>query len=167
MLLNTETKDNKMNDNQKQFLQFLDDSMVEKIRDNGDKFNCFYFPKNSDWNTIDIASDLHGRDIREDDYRYKILASLISEINKYKDDYDTIENLDDNRDDFINPLQDIYTHDLTAWLNSHSSRLKYCDNAKIDNLGDNCNMTDIISMGQYLEISEIFSNIINLLNEVE
>jgi hypothetical protein len=118
--------------------------------------------KDSDRN---IIRELHGSHLIPDDFRYATLNSLLNQLIDY--DIDSLDKLENQRGEIVDSLVDIYTIDLLEWLASSLDRLDYVECAKVDNCSPNSSVLDMITMGQYLEIDEIMSNITSHLESLE
>lgn len=114
----------------------------------------------------EVIREFHGIDFLPDDFRYKTMMNIVDSLIDYSFEL-SLEQLSDKRDDYISDLVDVYTGKLTSWLASDLKRLEYCDSAKIDNCSNKATMCDILSMGQYLEIDEVFSNLLSILEQME
>lgn len=114
----------------------------------------------------DIVKEFHGTHILPDDYRFEVMSQIIKELEFNYLDAELGE-ISDRRDEIINDIVDIYTAELTEWLASHLERVEYCNNAKVDNLPPDADMSAIMGMGQYLEIDEILSNLLEILESLE
>ena len=79
-------------------------------------------------------------DYLPDDYRYDWLHSFLGEI------------ADTDEPEDIVPEPDIYTYDLTKWLNSNNNRISYLDSAIQE--FDSDDGSKALALAQYLEMSE-------------
>lgn len=150
-----------MNTNQIELLKKLNNSWITKKRQDGT-----YFTVSIDESLQDTVREMHGTDILPDDFRYKILRYITNQLAEYYSHY-SVDEISNHRDEVISDMVSVYNHELLSWLSSHSSRLEFCDAAKVDNCPENADMISIISMGQYLEIDQIFSNVLDTLESLE
>jgi hypothetical protein len=87
-----------------------------------------------------------------DDYRYEFIFEAVSSIEEADEDAD----LDEVRDEIE---ADIYTYDLTKWLNSRADRIGYVDEA-VSELGhSDMGIIGDIMMGQIAEKQEVFDRV--------
>ena len=132
-----------------------------KSRDNGEKFT--YLDNEPQWQK-DAVHTAHG-DMFPDDFVYQTASAVVEAIAEALE-YDADADLDDDRAEIVDGLVDIYTHDLTTWLNSNLTRLSYCDEAA-EEFGDPTASVDLdrrIALGQYFEIDQIYGAILDALN---
>lgn len=130
-------------------LEFL----VTKTRSNGDSFICFRDDA-PQW-TREMAHKAHG-DMLPDDFRYEFIESALTAIADHND-------LDDARDSIE---ADIYTSELTRWLDSRNDRLEYVNDATKE-FGHAENLDMDLAMGQLLERQEVFSLIVEYLESID
>ena len=134
--------------------------LVVKFRADNTIFVC-----NKDTNTEadrELIIDFHGTDFLPDDFRYETIMNILDRLLEYD-----ISDLDSIRGEIVNSLIDISNYDLIQWLASNSSRADYCAAARADFCHDASTFMGIITMGQYLEIDEIFGNIQNHLEAID
>ena len=77
----------------------------------------------------------------------------------------TIEDMDDveeNRAEIVDGLVDVYTSDLTAWLNSHNANVYYLTQAQ-EEYGAQEDGFKLLIMAQYAAIDDIASEVISYL----
>lgn len=123
---------------------------VTDTRDDGEKFT-----KTKDgrpkWLT-DLIFTAHG-DMMPDDHRYKFIEEALELIADQDADIDCPE-----------IEADIYTSDLTKWLNSRNDRVYYLSEAL-----ENSDITDgfqLLMMAQSIEREEIYYSVLNSLREL-
>lgn len=117
--------------------------METRKRANGDDFWCF--KDTADDRCGALAGAAHDNySISPDDWRYAFIHEALC----------ALEDAEDPDDIHLDP--DVYTSELTAWLDSRASRADYCDQAVTDGLlSESATMFDRLSMGQYLEKTEV------------
>ena len=125
-----------------------------KVRTNGDNYVCFKDDR-PQW-MQDLAFRAHNNGaMLPNDYRYEFIESALTAIANH-----------DGIEDIRNSIEaDIYTSDLTAWLNSRNDRYQYVDNA-IEDYGKGASVMDDIRMGQYVERLEVFDAVANFLEDM-
>lgn len=91
----------------------------EKTRDNGDKFYCL---KNGSpaWMTDDVIHPVHEEKL-PDDTVYEFIHDTVSMLG----DMDEDATEDDITDRIYEMEADVYTSDLTAWLNRRNDHVYY------------------------------------------
>jgi hypothetical protein len=102
----------------------------------------------------------HG-DMLPNDWIFSTYRSILSSISDY--DLDTIEDLEDNRSEIVDGLVDVYTSDLTEWLNSHNSNVYYIEQVQ-NEYGMQEDGFKLLAMAQYMAIDEIFSEVLTILS---
>lgn len=106
----------------------------------------------------DSVMKAHGERLADDwtfGIYYSILGSLIDSGAK------TVEKAQEMEDEIIDGLVDVYTSDLTAWLNSSVDNVFYLERA-VKELGAKDGF-QILAGAQYLAIEDIFQEVLNLL----
>ena len=110
----------------------------------------------------DSVMDAHG-DRLPNDWIYNQYYSILETLSNY-----TIESADDieeNRSEIVDGLVDVYTSDLTAWLNSDNRNVYYMTEAQ-EEYGNQADGFKLLAMAQYKAIDEIFSEVESYLNMV-
>lgn len=100
----------------------------------------------------------HG-DLMPHDWIYETFGAILDDLTGYN--IDCLEDIEDYRHEIVDSLVDIYTYDLTAWLHS-SVTFPYYLNEAVKEYGQADN---ILMLAQYMAIDEIFSEVINLIEE--
>jgi hypothetical protein len=103
----------------------------------------------------DLAQAAHdGGDILPDDYRYLFMRDALEAIAEAGEG----EDLDDAIRDAADRDTDIYTHDLTSWLDSRNDRTEYVDEA----MGEDgaTSVFQALQLGQYHEREEVYSAVL-------
>jgi hypothetical protein len=125
-----------------------------RTRDNG---NTYYCRKDGSPEWIqDMIHDAHG-DMLPDDYRYGFVYDALNIIVEADCAGDRLEGLDNS--------VDIYTSDLTSWLNSRTDRYSYVDQA-IEEFGPFDSVISSISAGQLKEREEVFYSVLEFLKDL-
>lgn len=136
-------------------------SMFEtRTRDDGSEFVAL---KDSapEW-ASDFVREAHGTEILPDDYRYRWISEALDLLAEADDPSDP-----DLHGEFMDGAS-IYTHDLLAWLSSNLTRIAYCDQAAEDfGTKDDADLTSRIQLGQALERSEVFHNVLRELDTLD
>ena len=96
-------------------------NMIQKSRDNGDKFYCL--KERVQWQT-DIIHDAHI-DRLPDDTVYDVINDVLGAIA----DMDTDDGEDEAREILYGIEPPVYTSDLTKWLASHNGNVEYMTRA--------------------------------------
>ena len=107
----------------------------------------------------DSVMKAHG-DRLPDDWIFNTYHSILCALSEY-----TIEKEDDleeNRGEIVDGLVDVYTSNLTTWLNSHNSNVYYLEEAQKE-FGPIEDGFKLLSTAQYMAIDEIYSEVIELL----
>ena len=144
----------KMQDKIKKYIKMFE----SKKRDNGDEYIVF-----SDTATEELKNSVyeaHGNTLPMD-WIFGQYNDILEKLDEY-----TINSLDDveeYRSEIVDGLVDIYTSDLTAWLNLSNYFVEYLDQA-VQELGATEN---ILSQAQYLAIDEIYGYVVTLLENSE
>ena len=128
-----------------------------KQRDNGDSF--VVFTDNASEDLKASVFDAHG-DRLPDDWHFATYRSILSSMSDY--DIKSIDDFEDNRAEIVDSLVDVYTSNLTSWLNQSVYNLSYLDEA-INEFGNLETAFDLLQKGQYLAIDEIYGHIVELL----
>ena len=108
----------------------------------------------------DSVRAAHG-DRMPDDWIYDKYHSVIDALAGY-----TVENADDleeNRAEIVDSLVDVYTSNLTAWLNRHNANVYYLTESQ-EEYGAQTDGFKILMSAQYKAIDEIASEVISYLS---
>jgi hypothetical protein len=132
----------------------------QKIRVTGEKFMIYKGRQ-------EFIMNCHGTDFLPDDFRYGMICSIMDKLLEY--DFASFEELQDKGLDheMIDNLVDIYNHVLLQWAASNLKRAEYVNSAVNDGYADtdNFDLFKVLAAGQYLEIRELFDNVINELSK--
>lgn len=133
--------------------QEMFDNFEWKERKNGKKFYCQKEPR-KEWIT-DICREAHGDRLPSDDI-YEVIVEALERIAESEDE--------DSAIDLIAEIEaDVYTSNLTAWLNSNNYNVYYLTEA-IEEL----ELTDgfkVLAGAQYQWKQEIANSVLNGLLE--
>lgn len=108
----------------------------------------------------DAVHNAHG-DRMPSDWIYQKFSDILGTLVDYE--IKTIDDLQDNRSEVVDRLVDVYTSDLTEWLNQSPYNVYYIDEA-VKELGATEN---VLGQAQYLAIDEIYTEIVTLLENEE
>jgi len=116
------------------------------------------FADNASEELKNAVMEAHG-DRMPNDWIFEKFRYILDALGQY--DITTIDGIEDNRGEIVDGLVDVYTPDLTAWLNS--------SNFNIYHLTEALEETEIkdgfqaLAVAQYKAIDKIFSEVIALL----
>ena len=102
------------------------------------------------------------------DFFYHCHADMLPDDFKYKMIHDILCNMDDDDQDPIDMLESlipIYSSDLLAWVSSNLTRIGYCNDYQDEFDGSALKLTEIITGGYFEELQEIYSLIMEWLDE--
>lgn len=109
----------------------------------------------------DSVYKAHG-DRLPNDWIFSTYCGILGSISDYT--INTIDDIEDNRSEIVDGLVDVYTSELTAWLNSHNENVYYIEEVQKE-YGMQEDGFKLLAMAQYMAIDEIFSEVINLLTD--
>lgn len=97
----------------------------------------------------EMVQDVHG-EMFPDDWKYACIWAALDAISESSDP-------DDYRAEFADDYVDVYTRQLMEWLESHSSRIGYCDEAaeEFGAISDD-GIVKRMQLGQYAEAEEVY-----------
>ena len=107
----------------------------------------------------DSVHSAHG-DRLPDDWIYDKYQSILSTLAGYT--ITDADGLEDNRAEIVDGLVDVYTSDLTAWLNSHNANVYYMTEAQ-EEYGAQTDGFKLLMSAQYMAIDEIAGEVISYL----
>lgn len=110
----------------------------------------------------DFMDLIHGTEFLPDDFRYSKTLDLINSLLDY--DIESLDDLTEYSSEIIDSHVDIYNNDLTNWLSSNTLRLNYC-NEGISEYGKQDDTIKTISIGQYIEIEEIYNGLVEYISK--
>jgi hypothetical protein len=110
-----------------------------------------------DW-LRDAVRDMHDGE-GPNDWRYETAAHLWDLLNER--DPDVLEDAVFEAGDL---LTDVYTHNLTAWLDDNSSRVQYLDDYAVE-YGTPADTTALLMGGQYLAITHMAGLLVEAMKE--
>jgi len=96
------------------------------------------------------------------DWIFDKYQSILSAITEY--DNNSEDDLQENRWEIVDCLVDVYTSDLTSWLNDSNYNVYYIDEA-IQEYGPTEDGFKLLQLAQYKAIDDIFSYVYDLLCE--
>ena len=103
----------------------------------------------------------HG-DRLPDDWIFDTYHSILGCLADY--DIEKEDDIDENRSEIVDGLVDIYTSDLTSWLNNDNRNVYYLTEAQ-EEYGEEKDGFNLLMMAQYKAIDEIFGEVENLLTD--
>lgn len=143
---------------------YYDQFTTKKVTRDGEEKTIVHFVDNRDQALYDSVYSAHG-DRLPNDWIFETYRAILGSISDYS--IETIDDLHDNRGEIIDGLVDVYTSDLTAWLNDSNYNVSYIDDA-IREFGAPEEGTSVLSQAQYMAIDEIFGEVATLLeNNIE
>lgn len=104
----------------------------------------------------DSVLNAHG-DRLPDDWIYNKYHGVLDAFAGYT--IEDADGLDDNRAEIVDGLVDVYTSDLTAWLNSHNANVYYLTEAQ-EEYGAIEDGFKLLMLAQYKAIDEIAGEVI-------
>lgn len=107
----------------------------------------------------DAVYSAHG-DRMPNDWIFDKFHSILSNLLEYN--IENLDDMDEYRAEIVDGLVDVYTSDLTAWLNESNYNVYYMDEA-VREYGEGTG--NVLMMAQYMAIDEIFGEVYNLLTE--
>jgi len=143
--------------NREKTLQQWRDAFEWKKRDSGDEFmglNHYTAPQEL-YGAVRKAHD----ERLPDDWIYKTCYRVIGAMCDH--DVKTADDMEEHRAEIVDGLVDIYTSDLTAWLNDSIYNVSYIDDAMSEH--EPKTGCDLLMMAQYRAIDEIYSVIAHAL----
>src|SRR3990167_5483241 len=105
----------------------------------------------------------HG-DRLPDDWIYDKYHSILDALAGYT--IESADDIDEQRAEIVDGLVDVYTFDLTAWLNSHNSNVYYLTQAQ-EEYGAQTDGFQLLMSAQYVAIDEIYSEAMSYLTAKE
>lgn len=153
-----------MNLKQTEFIKDLNTNFETKTRDNGEDFICLNDTVSDELK--DAIREIHGTDILPDDYRYRFISELFSNINDFinYNENATVEDLGEHIAELTDSVISIYYHDLNKWFASNLSRAEFVNESLAMN--DYEDIHQHLQFGQASEINEIFERILNELDKL-
>ncbi len=133
----------------------------QKTRTNGDKFYCLKADAPKELH--DSVMEAHG-DRMPSDWIYSTYEAILSTLSGYT--IDSIGDVEENRSEIVDGLVDVYTSELTAWLNLDNRNVYYLTEAQ-EEYGKQEDGGKLLAMAQYKAIDEIYESVESLLNQSE
>jgi len=134
------------------YLKMFDAKEVER---DGEKKSIAVFTDNASEDLKDSVRKAHG-DRLPSDWVFDKYHSILDAMTQYDD-------IEDARSEIVDGLVDVYTSDLTEWLNSNNNNVYYLTEAI-----DQYEIKDgfrVLATAQSLAIDEIYGEVLNLLNK--
>lgn len=103
----------------------------------------------------------HGERLPSD-WIYDKYQSILENLSNCEND--DADNIDDNRAEIVDGLVDVYTGQLTAWLNSSNYNVYYITEVQ-EEYGCEIDGFKLLAMAQYKAIDDIFSEVADLLTK--
>lgn len=116
--------------------------------------------KNYNEKLYNAIREAHG-DRFPDDWIYSTFANLLEKLTEYE--LNTIDDLENVRSEVVDSQVDIYTSDLTAWLNEDNRNVYYLTNAYEDYKP--VDGFEALTIAQSIAIDEVMQSVINLLSK--
>ena len=130
--------------------RYFESKFVQKERDDGEKF---WDAEDRPEELKELIYDAHD-DMLPDDWRYQFIWESLVALSEYEDPDEAIEGIE----------PDMYTSQLTEWLNSRNDRVYYLTEAQRNYGSDDGFQT--LSQAQYEEKSEVFWSVKNSLEKI-
>jgi len=110
----------------------------------------------------ELVHAAHGGLFLPDDWRYQAIRNALEWIAE-------ADEPEDGAGEFAESAVDVYNDELIVWLGSNLNRIGYCDEAASEFGYDDDSdrgVMGMISMGQYVEASEVYSLVLYALQGV-
>ena len=141
-----------------ELLNELAGNLETRTRNSGEKFVCLK-DNSPDWMT-DVMHKAHGDRMPDDD----VYSRIYDIVNHMSTGYDDIKTIDDAKEALMEIEPDIYTSELTAWLNSRNDNVYYLTEA-LEESGTKDGF-QLLSYAQHLYIIEIGENLLSAISEL-
>lgn len=139
----------------KEVIEQMSAELIWKKRDNGTKYVCREELK-EDY-IRDIIYEAHDKAM-PNDTTYEFIYRIVNHLN----DCDC-EDIDSMRESIYEIESDVYTSDLTAWLNASNSHVYYLTEVLEER--DTKDGFQLLSMAQHRHIEEIGNNLLNAIEK--
>lgn len=96
------------------------------------------------------------------DWIFEKYLEILERLGEY--DIESIDNIEDNRHEIVDGIVDIYTSDLTAWLNDSNMNVEYLSEA-LEEYGKPESGFQVLTQAQYKAIDDIFNYVLELLQD--
>lgn len=107
----------------------------------------------------DSVHQAHG-DRLPDDWIFDKYVEILERLAEYE--LTNVDSLEENRAEIVDGLVDVYTSDLTAWLNKDNRNVYYLTEAQ-EEYGQQEDGFKLLAMAQYMAINEIYSEVVSYL----
>jgi hypothetical protein len=144
-----------------------------KITEKANKYSAMFETRKRDnGNSFVVLKDDASEELREsvreahgeklpDDWVYGTYADLMERVTEFE--IDSVEQLEDARNEIVDNYVDIYTADLLKWLSDDINNVSYLTEVlEEDGAKDGF---QLLAMAQYKAIDEIFSFVFDLLTK--
>jgi hypothetical protein len=96
------------------------------------------------------------------DWIFDKYLEILEDLSNYT--INSIDDVEEYRSEIVDGLVDVYTSDLTSWLNSSNYNVYYIEESQKE-YGAQEDGFKMLSMAQYKAIDDIYSYVISLLSE--
>ena len=127
-----------------------------KTRDNGERY--IILKDGASEKLQNAVYEAHG-ELMPNDWIFSTFSSILSGLEGYE--VECLEDIETYRHEIVDSLVDVYTSGLTSQLNSSVYFISYIDEA-VKEYGATEN---VLMVAQYMAIDEVFSEVINLLED--
>lgn len=141
--------------NKEEVIKFLENAMERKTRKNEETFYAF-----QDGVFDKIKEGLYEDGFEIKDFYYNTLDTAFNDIKDFLGYNDNLEEFEI----FDHCEADVYTYDLTKWLNEDVGNYSYCNDA-IEEY-DLKDMIAILQEGQKKQMEEIYQMAVNVVNKL-
>lgn len=145
-----------------QEIEQLSEQLTTKTikRDGEEEKTITVFADNACTELKDSVYKAHGQ-LLPSDWIFETYRRILEDLGNYE--INTLDDVDEYRGEIVDGLVDVYTSDLTAWLNSSNYWVEYLGEA-VTELGATDGFA-ILSGAQYRAIDEVYGEVINLLSQ--
>lgn len=138
----------------KELIEYYSEQFINKKRGDDD----IVILKDNPAKELQEAVYKAHQDRLPDDWIYSTFSAILDTLQGY--DITELDDLENYRGEIVDGLVDVYTSNLTDWLNSSVYNAYYLQQAVIEfDAKEN-----ILSVAQYIAIDEIYSAVYNLLS---
>lgn len=127
---------------------------VKEVDRDGEKKSIVVFANNASEELKNSVMSAHGESL-PNDWIFDIYHSILDAMLQY-------DNIEDSKGEIVDSLVDIYTVNLTEWLNNNIYNVYYLTEALKET--EEKDGFKILAIAQYIAIDEIYSEVLTLLN---
>jgi len=127
---------------------------VKEVDRDGEKKSIVVFANNASEELKNSVMSAHGERL-PNDWIFDIYHSILDAMLQY-------DNIEDSKGEIVDSLVDIYTVNLTEWLNNNIYNVYYLTEALKET--EEKDGFKILAIAQYIAIDEIYSEVLTLLN---